>query len=317
MSDNFYIKSNFTDFDDMAKAFRQWHVEIRQLEKTKINDTMTQFNVNNIYMLYAKFTGRTQQVGQTPPGRTFSFHMGTNSQLHWRNKEVPLNALMIHPLDDNSVDVVTKGRVNNPHTISVPEDVLTSRLSNSEKKIYEQIVSTQDIVLVQKPEMANLKTIFDKYLQSLEEDPELIHHNNFQMCMEEEVLSALIEALFSIQNNDNENILAKHSTIWKILENFIEENKYRAIKVSELSKIAKISERSLYPVFDERFGITPKAYLNKIRLNGTRSDILNSSMSDTKILNIANNWGFWHMGQFAADYKNLFGELPSETLHSD
>ena len=39
--------------------------------------------------------------------------------------------------------------------------------------------------------------------------------------------------------------------------------------------------------------------------------------SDTKILNIANDWGFWHMGQFAADYKSLFGELPSETLHSN
>jgi AraC family transcriptional regulator, ethanolamine operon transcriptional activator len=29
---------------------------------------------------------------------------------------------------------------------------------------------------------------------------------------------------------------------------------------------------------------------------------------------IANTWGFWHMGQFAADYRRQFGELPSETL---
>ena len=29
----------------------------------------------------------------------------------------------------------------------------------------------------------------------------------------------------------------------------------------------------------------------------------------------ANNWGFWHMGQFAKDYRRLFGELPSKTLH--
>ena len=32
------------------------------------------------------------------------------------------------------------------------------------------------------------------------------------------------------------------------------------------------------------------------------------------VVDIANAWGFWHSGQFAADYKQLFGELPSTTL---
>jgi len=36
----------------------------------------------------------------------------------------------------------------------------------------------------------------------------------------------------------------------------------------------------------------------------------------TKIGTIANRCGFWHMGRFAADYRRLFGELPSETLRS-
>jgi len=32
------------------------------------------------------------------------------------------------------------------------------------------------------------------------------------------------------------------------------------------------------------------------------------------VAEIANAWGFWHMGQFARDYRFMFGELPSETL---
>ena len=33
------------------------------------------------------------------------------------------------------------------------------------------------------------------------------------------------------------------------------------------------------------------------------------------IQDIASHWGFWHLGQFAQDYRHLFGELPSDTLH--
>jgi AraC family ethanolamine operon transcriptional activator len=29
---------------------------------------------------------------------------------------------------------------------------------------------------------------------------------------------------------------------------------------------------------------------------------------------IARRWGFWHIGEFAADYRRLFGELPSQTF---
>ncbi len=27
---------------------------------------------------------------------------------------------------------------------------------------------------------------------------------------------------------------------------------------------------------------------------------------------VANPWGFWHLGQFAADFRRQFGELPSQ-----
>ena len=32
------------------------------------------------------------------------------------------------------------------------------------------------------------------------------------------------------------------------------------------------------------------------------------------IIELAGRYGFWHMGQLAADYRHIYGELPSETL---
>jgi len=315
MSDNFYVKQTFDNFYDMAEALHHWDIEIRQLEQGKINDTIAQLKVNNLYLGHAQFTGKTHQIGQIPPGRTFVFHRGEASKLLWRKKDVPLDGLMIFPLG-SQLDVVTKGVTNTPHTISVPEEILTARLTPNEKETYTQIVATQDVILIQKPEMNNLQDIFDKYFNSVEQDRDLIDVENFQICLEEELLSSLISALFSTQNRNNDIAPDKNSPVWETIENYIEMHKHRVIRVSELSKIAEVSERSLLRLFTERFGITPKAYLNKLRLNGVRLDIIQSSTSDSKIMHIANNWGFWHMGQFAADYKQLFGELPSETLYS-
>ncbi|MCP4898634.1 MAG: helix-turn-helix domain-containing protein [bacterium] len=49
------------------------------------------------------------------------------------------------------------------------------------------------------------------------------------------------------------------------------------------------------------------------RLDGVRKELLRSG-AKLKIADTANNWGFWHVGQFAADYRRHFGELPSQTL---
>jgi len=49
-----------------------------------------------------------------------------------------------------------------------------------------------------------------------------------------------------------------------------------------------------------------------VRLNGVRRQ-LGRVAPDIPITDVANSWGYWHMGQFAADYRKHFGELPSVT----
>jgi AraC family ethanolamine operon transcriptional activator len=61
------------------------------------------------------------------------------------------------------------------------------------------------------------------------------------------------------------------------------------------------------------YGVTPKAYINALRLNAVRK-LLKLSTGNERVVDAANAWGFWHMGKFAADYRKLFGENPSQTL---
>jgi AraC family ethanolamine operon transcriptional activator len=74
-----------------------------------------------------------------------------------------------------------------------------------------------------------------------------------------------------------------------------------------------VSERTLHYAFQEVRGLTPMAYFRACRLNAVRQGL--KTVADTaSVQQIAQRWGFWHPGEFAAAYRRLFGELPSRTL---
>jgi transcriptional regulator GlxA family with amidase domain len=81
--------------------------------------------------------------------------------------------------------------------------------------------------------------------------------------------------------------------------------------VTDLCKAAGASERSLEYAFKEIMGMTPVAYLTRVRLHRVRQA---ASPGSTTVSVEALNGGFWHFGDFSRAYRDCFGELPSETL---
>ena len=74
-----------------------------------------------------------------------------------------------------------------------------------------------------------------------------------------------------------------------------------------------MSWRSLDRAFKEYFGIGPKRYLLQLRLIRVRQQ-LKMLPTGTKISDVANAWGFWHMGDLAQKFRKFFGETPKEVL---
>ena len=85
--------------------------------------------------------------------------------------------------------------------------------------------------------------------------------------------------------------------------------------IDDLCRVAGTSRRTLEYAFRDYFGTSPKRFTKVLRLNAARSDLLRGDASSAKVVEIASGWGFTHMGQFSTDYRRMFGERPSETLH--
>lgn len=57
----------------------------------------------------------------------------------------------------------------------------------------------------------------------------------------------------------------------------------------------------------------PQRYLRNYRLSKIRSELAELNSPGVRISDVVNKNGLWHMGKFAKDYFQFFGELPSNT----
>ena len=88
-----------------------------------------------------------------------------------------------------------------------------------------------------------------------------------------------------------------------------------SLSVLDLCRELAVSERTLRYAFQEVRGLSPLAYFKASRLNAVRQELKAGYAGTTTVREIAQRWGFRHTGEFAADYRRLFGELPSETFN--
>jgi AraC family ethanolamine operon transcriptional activator len=86
------------------------------------------------------------------------------------------------------------------------------------------------------------------------------------------------------------------------------------VSVSDLCRATASSERALQNAFKEVMGLTPLAYLTRVRLHRVREALVEGTQGSTTVSAEALKWGFWHFGEFSRAYKSCFGELPSDTL---
>src|SRR5262245_15401307 len=86
------------------------------------------------------------------------------------------------------------------------------------------------------------------------------------------------------------------------------------VSIAQLSAVSGVSERSLRNAFYDVCTTSPKRYLRLLQLHQVRRALRAPSEAAT-VTDVATLHGFFELGRFAGEYKALFGEVPSQTLH--
>lgn len=84
--------------------------------------------------------------------------------------------------------------------------------------------------------------------------------------------------------------------------------------VADLARRVGVSSRGLQDAFARHVGVSPMAYLRRVRLQRAHADLRAADPAQASVTDIAVRWGFTHHGRFAAAYRQRYGRMPSETL---
>ena len=94
----------------------------------------------------------------------------------------------------------------------------------------------------------------------------------------------------------------------------IEEREHEHVSVADLVGATGVSERTLRDAFKESFGVGPKRYLQLRALHQVKRSLDLANPDEASVARVLAQHGEWEFSRFAARYRRLFGELPSETL---
>lgn len=106
----------------------------------------------------------------------------------------------------------------------------------------------------------------------------------------------------------------RHSAIVARFEEFLAAREFQPVYLEEVCTAIGVSETVLRLCCQEHFGMSPFRYLGLRRMHLTRRALLLADPAKATVTGIAADHGFWELGRFSIQYRELFGEPPSATL---
>ncbi|WP_129649514.1 AraC family transcriptional regulator [Peristeroidobacter agariperforans] len=140
-----------------------------------------------------------------------------------------------------------------------------------------------------------------------------------QHALESALATALMHALehslpVRPARNAGRPQLSRSAVIAKSLA-LIDANPSQPLFIDDLCRATQVSERALRNIFQEYFGVGPMRLLKIRQLHEIRAALLRSQPGDDTVTHIAARFGVLDPSLLARNYKILFGETPSRTLH--
>jgi AraC family transcriptional regulator, ethanolamine operon transcriptional activator len=306
-----HVSSN--DADELTTRIPNWDVELTQLQPGPFNGQLTFISLGPLLICHGKFDQPLLQHVAGPRGCLIVNRPGRGS--------APLRHLG-HEVEDDECFVggpASEGEAVGlgkqfPTALSVRLDAWESGaewLSNF------ALLSTRGTTL-RRTGLPWANAFLDGMAwiaDAVERYPERMARADVRESMADLLLTR-VDALGAVESPVRQD---RHARLHRRIavaraRDYIHRNLTEPIRLSALCRHARSEARALEYGFLDVVGLTPMQYVRTTRLHRARRLLRSIDVSRRTISEIALDSGFWHLSQFAVDYKALFGESPSMTF---
>lgn len=308
---------HFGDIHRHATSLRDWTQTYSQIASGPLRSTLFQISGGRFHFFRELISRRVVQLGQAPRGRIcFAVPLTLSGAVRIQGREV----------DDRSVLVLRPGEEFMLHVPSGIDLVVIT----FDQALFEQAIAAapqpealssllkQPVVRVAARCLGQARMHLLKLFEDAFPAAEIAASPATEQQLEAALMAEFIE-MFADPACDKQQRHGSSSA------SYIVEKSHRLTvddsghppSVLDLCKRLRISRRAVQNGFRSVAETSPLNYLRCIRLNGVRRDLLASRPRHLTIGDAAARWGFFHLSHFTADYRTLFGELPSQTRRAD
>lgn len=300
-------EGQFDDIVDLGRA-ASWTLDFRQLEAGPLEASLLLFGHPELVVARFAFNRAYHQLGTPPAGAlTFGLPDPEVGPLVWNGAQTPPDVL-INFSHQKELDAVNPPGGSGGFVLSFNPALLEGVRSDmglpagllervNERRFFVPSGALRPLLL----DMVN--SVRSEGAQGLSRWTSIFNHDLPALILTTlagpELKPRMIQPQFRARALDRAvNLLASHDQMPGNIET--------------LCHVAGASWATLLRAFKDAFGMSPNRYMKVRRLTAVR-EALRDGDANQRISDVANRWGFWHMGGFAADYRRQFGELPSET----
>ena len=296
------LDTHISNLEQFIDKIQHWDLDFRLLGTGGFSGRVKQLASRDVLITYAQFQSGLDQSGTTPPGyRTFVIPRKNCNGFWWRGHNIVRDDLLVFP-SSNELKCASHADFE-VFTISI--DTAYLQQLAYDLGLDESSVIGREVIHLDAHSADDLRHLAGTVVMSE------------GGAMAREATLAFVEKLVICAAQDHlghRSSLRQRDLAVDRINQYVRSTSAPTSKLAQLCRIARVSERTLQYAFKERYGIPPNVYVKRWNLNTARRLLLQADSAETAVSDIALMLGFHHQGQFAADYRTLFSELPSKTI---